>query len=117
MAAHGATVLVVARRADLLADVVARIAAQGGHAVAMPTNLADLDAVDALAAEAGPVDILINNAGRSIRRPLLESLDRWHDVERTIALNYYAPLRLIRASRRGWWRAATATSSTSRVGA
>ena len=42
------------------------------------------------------MDILINNAGRSIRRPLAESLDRWHDVERTMALNYFAPLRLIR---------------------
>ncbi|WP_162938407.1 SDR family oxidoreductase [Mycobacterium kyogaense] len=96
LAAQGATVLAVARRADLLAEVVARITAQGGQAVAMPTNLADLDAVDALAEAAGAVDILINNAGRSIRRPLLESLDRWHDVERTIALNYYAPMRLIR---------------------
>ncbi|WP_046321853.1 SDR family NAD(P)-dependent oxidoreductase, partial [Mycobacterium sp. UM_Kg1] len=42
-------------------------------------------------------DILVNNAGRSIRRPLAESLDRWHDVERTMTLNYYSPLRLIRA--------------------
>ncbi len=42
------------------------------------------------------MDILVNNAGRSIRRPLAESLDRWHDVERTMALNYYSPLRLIR---------------------
>ncbi|MET0703692.1 MAG: SDR family NAD(P)-dependent oxidoreductase, partial [Mycobacterium sp.] len=44
----------------------------------------------------GAVDILINNAGRSIRRPLAESLERWHDVERTMTLNYYSPLRLIR---------------------
>ncbi|HEV7851633.1 MAG TPA: SDR family NAD(P)-dependent oxidoreductase, partial [Mycobacterium sp.] len=35
--------------------------------------------------------------GKSIRRPLAESLERWHDVERTMALNYYSPLRLIRA--------------------
>jgi NAD(P)-dependent dehydrogenase (short-subunit alcohol dehydrogenase family) len=60
-----------------------------------------MDAVDALAAEVeqrlGGVDILINNAGRSIRRPLVESLERWHDVERTMVLNYYSPLRLIRA--------------------
>ena len=44
----------------------------------------------------GPVDILINIAAHSIRRPLEESLDRWHDVERVMALNYFAPLRLIR---------------------
>ena len=44
----------------------------------------------------GGVDILVNNAGRSIRRPLAESLERWHDVERTMTLNYYSPLRLIR---------------------
>ena len=42
------------------------------------------------------MDILVNNAGRSIRRPLAESLERWHDVERTMGLNYYSPLRLIR---------------------
>ncbi len=46
--------------------------------------------------ELGGIDILINNAGKSIRRPLAESLDRWHDVERTMTLNYYSPLRLIR---------------------
>ncbi|BBZ16310.1 SDR family oxidoreductase [Mycolicibacterium gadium] len=95
LAAHGAMVIVVARREHLLAAVVDRITARGGKAIAIPTNLADLDAVDALVRAAGPVDILINNAARSIRRPLLESLDRWHDVERTILLNYYAPLRLI----------------------
>lgn len=96
LAARGATMIVVARRGHLLDDVVARITAQGGNAIAMPANLADLEAVDDLVRTVGPVDILINNAARSIRRPLLESLERWHDVERTIALNYYAPLRLIR---------------------
>lgn len=96
LAARGATMIVVARRGHLLDDMVARITAQGGNAIAMPANLADLEAVDDLVRTVGPVDILINNAARSIRRPLLESLERWHDVERTIALNYYAPLRLIR---------------------
>jgi NAD(P)-dependent dehydrogenase (short-subunit alcohol dehydrogenase family) len=95
-AAGGATVIVVARRENLLAAVVERIAARGGNAIAMPTNLADLDAVDELVETVGQVDILINNAGRSIRRPLAESLERWHDAERTMAINYYAPLRLIR---------------------
>ncbi|MGB2921224.1 MAG: SDR family oxidoreductase [Mycobacterium sp.] len=100
LARRGATVVVVARRAELLDAVVARITATGGDARAHACDLSDLDAVDALVAtveaDLGGVDILVNNAGRSIRRPLTESLERWHDVERTIALNYYAPLRLIR---------------------
>jgi NAD(P)-dependent dehydrogenase (short-subunit alcohol dehydrogenase family) len=96
LAAEGATVFVVARRGHLLDAVVARIEAAGGTAFAHPANLADLDAVDELIANVGPIDILVNNAARSIRRPLAESLERWHDVERVMALNYYAPLRLIR---------------------
>jgi NAD(P)-dependent dehydrogenase (short-subunit alcohol dehydrogenase family) len=99
-AAEGAEVIVVARRADLLDELTTRIAEAGGTATAIPCDLADLDAVDALADTVeqrfGGVDILVNNAGRSIRRPLAESLDRWHDVERTMTLNYYSPLRLIR---------------------
>ena len=99
-AAEGAEVIAVARRADLLEELCAQIAGAGGVAAAIPCDLSDLDAVDDLAATVsrrfGGVDILVNNAGRSIRRPLAESLDRWHDVERTMVLNYYSPLRLIR---------------------
>ncbi|ODQ90626.1 SDR family oxidoreductase [Mycolicibacterium holsaticum] len=99
-ARRGATVVVAARRQELLEAVVARITGAGGTATAHACDLADLDEVDALVAKVdsdlGGVDILINNAGRSIRRPLAESLDRWHDVERTMTLNYYSPLRLIR---------------------
>ena len=99
-AAQGAEVILVARRTDLLESATERIAAAGGTAAALTCDLADLDAVDALAETVekrfGGVDILVNNAGRSIRRPLAESLDRWHDVERTMTLNYYSPLRLIR---------------------
>ncbi|MDZ4264845.1 MAG: SDR family oxidoreductase [Mycobacterium sp.] len=100
LARRGATVAVVARRQDLLDAVVARITDAGGSAHAYACDLSDLDAVDDLVAtveaDLGGVDILVNNAGRSIRRPLEESLDRWHDVERTMTLNYYGPLRLIR---------------------
>ncbi len=100
LADSGATVVVVARRRDLLDALVTRIAEAGGDARAHACDLSDLDAVDdlvaAVEAELGGVDILVNNAGRSIRRPLAESLERWHDVERTMSLNYYAPLRLIR---------------------
>jgi len=96
----GATVIVVARRQESLETVVNRINSAGGSARAMPCDLSDLDAVDRMVASVeerfGGVDVLINNAGRSIRRPLLESLERWHDVERTMQLNYLAPLRLMR---------------------
>lgn len=96
LAATGASVIVVARRERLLAEVVARIIASGGHASAVRADLSDLDEVDRLVNSVGAVDILINNAARSIRRPLAESLARWHDVERVMQLNYFAPLRLIR---------------------
>lgn len=99
-ARRGATVVAVARRQELLDAVVERITAAGGTAQAHAVDLSDLDAVDELTAtvtrDLGGIDILVNNAGRSIRRPLAESLERWHDVERTMALNYYSPLRLIR---------------------
>lgn len=104
-ARHGTTVVAVARRQDLLDDLVDRITDAGGTAVAIPTDLSDIDAIDALVTEVeerlGGVDILVNNAGRSIIRPIAESLERWHDLERTMALNYYAPLRLIRGFRPG----------------
>lgn len=100
LAREGAVVVVAARRQELLDGVVDRIIDAGGEAKAVPCDLSDLDAVDALVADVerdlGGVDVLINNAGKSIRRPLAESLDRWHDVERTMTLNYYSPLRLIR---------------------
>ncbi|WP_156690272.1 SDR family oxidoreductase [Mycobacterium sp. Marseille-P9652] len=99
-ARRGATVVAVARRQDLLDALAGRITAAGGNAMSVACDLSDLDALDKLVADVvdriGGVDILINNAGRSIRRPLAESLERWHDVERTMTLNYYAPLRLIR---------------------
>jgi len=96
LAAEGAELIVVARREDALKALVERITAQGGKATAFPVNLVDLYAVDDLVDVVGPVDILINNAARSIRRPLADSLERWHDIERIMDLNYYSPLRLIR---------------------
>jgi NAD(P)-dependent dehydrogenase (short-subunit alcohol dehydrogenase family) len=100
LAREGARIIVVARRREMLDSVVDRVNAEGGDATAFSCDLSELDEVDALVADVdkrfGGIDVLINNAGRSIRRPLAESLDRWHDVERTMALNYYSPLRLIR---------------------
>jgi NAD(P)-dependent dehydrogenase (short-subunit alcohol dehydrogenase family) len=99
-ARHGARVVAVARRQDLLDALADRITAAGGTAMSIPCDLSDMEAIDALVADVekriGGIDILINNAARSIRRPLADSLERWHDVERIMALNYYGPLRLIR---------------------
>ncbi|ANH38631.1 Fatty acyl-CoA reductase [Nocardioides dokdonensis FR1436] len=100
-AAAGAHVLLVARRADELDRVAARVTEQGGRATAHPCDLTDASAVDALVAgllaEHGHVDHLVNNAGRSIRRSLALSADRFHDVERTMAINFFAPVRLTMA--------------------
>jgi NAD(P)-dependent dehydrogenase (short-subunit alcohol dehydrogenase family) len=98
VAARGATVLLVARRADELERVRRQIESDGGLASSYVCDLTDGPAVDALVArvlaEHGTVDHLVNNAGRSIRRSLHLSHDRFHDFERTMAINYFGPVRL-----------------------
>ncbi len=98
VARAGARVLLVARRRDELERVKATIEEQGGVASAYVCDLTDGEAVDSLVkdvlAEHGAVDYLVNNAGRSIRRSLDLTYDRFHDIERTMAINYTAPVRL-----------------------
>ncbi len=98
VAERGARLLLVARRADELERVRRRVEELGAEAEAWSVDLTDGDAVDELVEEIlarhGTVDFLVNNAGRSIRRSLELSYDRFHDFERTMAINYFAPLRL-----------------------
>lgn len=97
VAARGAVVLLVARRPEELDRVRAEIVAAGGVATSYVCDLTDGESVDALVAAVladGPVDMLVNNAGRSIRRSLEYSYDRMHDFERTMAVNYFGPVRL-----------------------
>jgi len=98
VAAKGSTVLLVARRVEELERLRAEIEAVGGKASAYQCDLADGEAVDALVKQVlqdhGAVDYLVNNAGRSIRRSLHLSYDRPHDFERTMAVNYFGPVRL-----------------------
>ena len=57
--------------------------------------MADCDRfVQQLVETHGGVDFLINNAGRSIRRAIESSYDRFHDYERTMQLNYFGCLRV-----------------------
>jgi short-subunit dehydrogenase len=97
-AAAGATVILVARSEELLADVVAEIERAGGKARAYPCDLTDLESVDALVIKVldqhDHVDVLVNNAGMSIRRKVRHSVDRFHDFERPMQLNYFAAVRL-----------------------
>ncbi len=98
LAQRGGRMILVARRADELETLVREIESQGGEAHAHVADLNDFDALDALAedvlAQYGAIDVLVNNAGRSIRRPITESLDRFHDFERCMRLNYFAAVRL-----------------------
>jgi short-subunit dehydrogenase len=100
-AAKGAHVVLVARREAELDRVRASIEAAGGRATTYALDLTDLEAIDGLVervlADVGTVDYLVNNAGRSIRRSLDLSRDRFHDVERTMAINYFGPVRLTMA--------------------
>ena len=95
----GARVLLVARGVEKLEQTAEMIRKIGGEAYIYPCDLNNLQAIDALAqqvlADHGTIDILINNAGRSIRRAVVESLDRFHDFERTMQLNYFGSIRLI----------------------
>ncbi|MGZ4527335.1 MAG: SDR family NAD(P)-dependent oxidoreductase [Mycobacterium sp.] len=99
LAAAGATVLAVARSEERLGDLAASINAAGGRAAAYPTDLTDEAAVSALTKEIteqhGAVDIVVSNAGKSLRRSLHHQYDRPHDFQRTIDINYLGPIWLL----------------------
>lgn len=99
VAKAGGIPILVARGADKLDATVRLIRSQGGTAHAYPCDLSDLDAIDGLTKQLREdfdhLDFVVNNAGRSIRRSLRLSEDRFHDFERTMQLNYYGAIRLV----------------------
>ncbi|MGH2833044.1 MAG: SDR family oxidoreductase [Solirubrobacteraceae bacterium] len=99
LAQVGAVPLLVARNVEKLEEVRAEIVAQGGTAYVYAADISDLDSVDRLLervlADHRDVDMLVNNAGRSIRRSIELSYDRFHDFERTMKLNYFGAIKLI----------------------
>ncbi len=99
MARAGAKVILVARGVEKLAESLDEIKAMGGKAWTYPCDVSDLAACDSLIDQImedhGAIDVLVNNAGRSIRRAIAASTDRFHDFERTMQLNYFGCLRLI----------------------
>ncbi len=99
VAQAGGIPVLVARGKDKLEDTKSTIELRGGTAFVFPCDLSDLEAIDRLCeqvmTELPTVDFVINNAGRSIRRSLRLSTDRFHDFERTMQLNYFGAIRLI----------------------
>jgi len=97
----GGEVVLVSRTREKLEEVKGQVEERGGTAHVHPADLADADDLDRMAREVieahGGVDVLINNAGRSIRRSVERSYDRFHDYERTMQLNYFGALKLILA--------------------
>lgn len=99
LGAAGARVLLVARSAERLERLRKTIERAGGEAHVYAANLASIEECELLAKRAtddlGGVDVLVNNAGLSIRRPLEAEYDRFHDYERTMQLNYFGALKLM----------------------
>ena len=101
LAGAGAKVVIVARDPAKLEATRKEIADAGGRCYTYSCDLSDMTAIDVAAkkilADHTTVDYLVNNAGRSIRRAVINSLDRFHDFERTMQLNYFGAVRLILA--------------------
>jgi NAD(P)-dependent dehydrogenase (short-subunit alcohol dehydrogenase family) len=99
IAAAGGIPILVARTQEKLDDAKAEIESHGGTAYTYSCDLSDFEAIEELIAKLlddhARIDMLVNNAGRSIRRSVALSYDRFHDYERTIRLNYLSPVKLM----------------------
>jgi short-subunit dehydrogenase len=95
----GGIMLLVARRAEQLQEVADEIEERGGTAYVHRCDLTSTDDIDRMCAEVlerhQTVDVLVNNAGKSIRRSVDRAYDRFHDYQRTMQLNYFAAVKLI----------------------
>ncbi|PJE80886.1 Fatty acyl-CoA reductase [invertebrate metagenome] len=101
LAETGAKLLLVARNQEALEGLAAAVRDHGGQAYVYCADLVSeentFNVVEKINKEHGGVDILINSAGRSIRRSVEHSYDRLHDFRRTMEINYFGALRLILA--------------------
>jgi len=95
----GAHVILLARTEEKLKSVKDAIEALGGKASYYPCDLTDMDDIEKTTSQIitdfDYVDVLINNAGRSIRRSVHESVNRFHDFERTMDINYFGAVKTI----------------------
>jgi len=95
----GAHVILLARTEDKLKMVKENIETLGGAASYYPCDLTNMDEIEKtsekILADFKHVDVLVNNAGRSIRRSVHESVNRFHDFERTMEINYFGAVKII----------------------
>lgn len=106
VARRGATVFALARNGAALDDLVDEIRAGGGQAYAFTCDITDSASVEHTVKDIlgrfDHVDYLVNNAGRSIRRSVVNSTDRLHDYERVMAVNYFGAVRMVLALLPHW---------------
>jgi len=106
VAERGATVFALARNGDALDDLVAEIRSNGAQAYAFTCDVTDSGSVEHTVKDIlgrfDHVDYLVNNAGRSIRRSVVNSTDRLHDYERVMAVNYFGAVRMVLALLPHW---------------
>ncbi len=106
VAERGGRVFALARNAEALDDLVAEIRAAGGQAHAFTCDVTDSTSVEHTVKDIlgrfGHVDYLVNNAGRSIRRSVMNSTERLHDYERVMAVNYFGAVRMVLALLPHW---------------
>lgn len=98
LAAAGAKIVICGRDAQKLAAACDAIGKKSNAVTSFAVDLSNMEDCDRFLAllkdTVGPVDFLVNNAGRSIRRSIEESFDRFHDFQRTMQLNYFGALRV-----------------------
>jgi thioester reductase-like protein/NADP-dependent 3-hydroxy acid dehydrogenase YdfG len=106
VAERGGCVFALARNADALDDLVTEIRANGGQAYAFTCDITDSGSVEHTVKDIlgrfDHVDYLVNNAGRSIRRSVVNQTDRLHDYERVMAVNYFGAVRMVLALLPHW---------------
>lgn len=106
VAERGGRVFALARSADALDELVNEIRQFGGEAYAFTCDVADGGSVEHtvkdILGQFDHVDYLVNNAGRSIRRSVVNSTDRFHDYERVMAVNYFGAVRMTLALLPHW---------------
>lgn len=99
LASYQVHLILIARTAEKLETLCETIRSKGSKATCIAADLYRDEEVqrviDQLTLIPGGIDVFVSNAGKSIQRPFLESLDRYHDVTRTNQLNYLAPVKLI----------------------